>query len=70
MKDSNEVHFRVKRTTLMSKLKKSYSDRIGSQVSSLRFLFDGRRINDEDTPKSVYLFFRNTKTLTNTLIYS
>lgn len=47
------MHFRVKRTTLMSKLKKSYSERIGSQVSSLRFLFDGRRINDEDTPKSV-----------------
>lgn len=23
------------------------------QVNSLRFLFDGRRVNDEDTPKSL-----------------
>ena len=37
----------------MGKLKKSYSDRVGVQQTSLRFLFDGRRINDEDTPKSV-----------------
>jgi small ubiquitin-related modifier len=37
----------------MSKLKRSYADRIGAPVSSLRFLFDGRRINDEDSPKSV-----------------
>jgi len=51
--DSNEVHFRVKQTTLMSKLKRSYADRIGAPVSSLRFLFDGRRINDEDSPKSL-----------------
>jgi len=51
--DSNEVHFRVKQTTLMSKLKRSYADRIGAPVTSLRFLFDGRRINDDDSPKSV-----------------
>jgi small ubiquitin-related modifier len=35
----------------MGKLKKSYSERQGVPVSSLRFLFDGRRINDDDTPK-------------------
>ncbi|CAO4360484.1 unnamed protein product [Caenorhabditis nigoni] len=51
--DSNEVHFRVKFGTSMAKLKKSYADRTGVSVSSLRFLFDGRRINDEDTPKSL-----------------
>jgi len=51
--DSNEVHFRVKFGTSMGKLKKSYADRTGVAVSSLRFLFDGRRINDEDTPKSL-----------------
>ena len=51
--DSNEVHFRVKFGTSMGKLKKSYADRTGVAVASLRFLFDGRRINDEDTPKSL-----------------
>ena len=51
--DSNEIHFRVKMTTAMGKLKKSYSERIGSPITSLRFLFDGKRINDEETPKSI-----------------
>ena len=51
--DSNEVHFRVKFGTTMGKLKKSYADRTGVQVGTLRFLFDGRRIQDEDTPKSL-----------------
>jgi len=51
--DSNEVHFRVKMTTSMAKLKRSYADRIGAAPNSLRFLFDGRRINDDDTPKSM-----------------
>jgi small ubiquitin-related modifier len=37
----------------MMKLKKSYADRTGVSIASLRFLFDGRRINDEDTPKSL-----------------
>merc|ERR1711922_14800 len=51
--DSNEIHFRVKQTTQMGKLKKSYSERVGVPVSSLRFLFDGHRINDDETPKAL-----------------
>merc|ERR1711956_170628 len=51
--DSNEIHFRVKMTTQMGKLKKPYSERVGVPVSSLRFLFDGRRINDDETPKQL-----------------
>merc|ERR1739844_592090 len=51
--DSNEIHFRVKMTTQMGKLQKSYSERVGVPVSSLRFLFDGRRINDDETPKQL-----------------
>merc|ERR1711922_75798 len=51
--DSNEIHFRVKTTTAMGKLKKSYSVRVGVPVSSLRFLFDGRRINDDETPNAL-----------------
>merc|ERR1711953_853261 len=51
--DSNEIHFRVKMSTNMGKLKKSYAERVGVPVSSLRFLFDGRRINDDETPKAL-----------------
>merc|ERR1711994_1098883 len=51
--DSNEIHFRVKMTTQMGKPKKSYSERVGAPIASLRFLFDGKRINDDETPKSL-----------------
>lgn len=37
----------------MAKLKKSYAERTGVNINSLRFLFDGRRIGDEDTPKTL-----------------
>ena len=51
--DSNEIHFRVKMSTQMGKLKKSYAERVGVPISSLRFLFDGRRINDDESPKAL-----------------
>lgn len=51
--DSNEVHFRVKYGTSMAKLKKSYADKTGVDVKALRFLFDGTRIGDNDTPKTL-----------------
>ncbi|PIC13201.1 hypothetical protein B9Z55_027857 [Caenorhabditis nigoni] len=51
--DSNEIHFRVMLGTSMAKVKKAYADRVGIYVNSLRFLFDGRRITDVDTPKSL-----------------
>ncbi len=51
--DNSEVHFKVKLSTNMGKLKKSYSDRQGVPVASLRFLFDGRRIDDSETPKAL-----------------
>ena len=49
--DSNEIHFLVKMSTNMGKLKKSYAEKVGVPVSSLKFLFDGRRINDDESPK-------------------
>ena len=40
-------------TTALGKLKKFYSKQVGVPVTSLRFLFDGKRINGEETPKSL-----------------
>ena len=51
--DNSEVHFKVKMTTQLGKLKRYYSERQGVAVSSLRFFFDGKRINDDETPKQV-----------------
>ncbi|XP_026818855.1 small ubiquitin-related modifier-like [Rhopalosiphum maidis] len=50
---SNEVHFRVKAATALLRLKRSYCNKLGFQVNELRFVFDGHRITDEDTPKSL-----------------
>ena len=37
----------------MIKLKRSYSDRVGVTGTNLRFLYEGRRIMDDDTPGSL-----------------
>lgn len=50
---NNEVHFRVKAATALVRLKRSYCSKLGFQVDELRFVFDGHRITDEDTPKSL-----------------
>ena len=51
--NSIEIHFSVKQTTQMGKLKKSYSERVGVPLSSLRFFFDGQWINNLDTPEAL-----------------
>uniref|UniRef100_A0A8D1IV28 Small ubiquitin like modifier 1 n=1 Tax=Sus scrofa TaxID=9823 RepID=A0A8D1IV28_PIG len=51
--DSSEIHFKVKMTTHLKKLKESYCQRQGVPMNSLRFLFEGQRIADNHTPKEV-----------------
>ena len=51
--EGNEIHFKVKISTPMGKLKRSFAERFGFEVSSLKFLLDGQRINDEDTPQTL-----------------
>ncbi|KAE8216081.1 hypothetical protein CF319_g4887 [Tilletia indica] len=51
--DGNEVFFKVKRHTRLSKLRKAYADRMGKQENQIRFVFDGDRITDECTPASL-----------------
>lgn len=53
--DGNEVFFKVKRTTKLSKLKRAYAERMGKPENSVRFIFDGQRIGDDDTADSVRL---------------
>lgn len=51
--NTNEVHFRIKEHTCMVRLKLSYIKRLGHHPHELRFMFDGHRIVDTDTPKSL-----------------
>jgi len=47
---SGEVHFRVKMSTKMGKLKNNFCDRQGLSLASVRFMFEGQRIEDDMTP--------------------
>ncbi|KAI0631419.1 small ubiquitin-like modifier [Trametes polyzona] len=48
-----EVFFKIKRNTKLSKLQGAYANKVGKDVNSIRFLYDGNRINDDDTPASL-----------------
>jgi len=50
---TNEIHFRVKAATALGRLKRSYCSKLGFQPNELRFVFDGHRITDDDTPKKL-----------------
>jgi len=50
-----ETFFKIKKTTKMSKVFSTYAQRKGVQVGSLRFLLDGERIKEGDTPKTLEL---------------
>ncbi|XP_065840127.1 small ubiquitin-related modifier 1-B-like [Oscarella lobularis] len=51
--DNSEVHFKIRKTTQMRKLKQAYCERQGLGINSVRFLFDGQRIDDDMTPKQL-----------------
>ncbi|XP_063675003.1 small ubiquitin-related modifier 1-B-like isoform X2 [Bolinopsis microptera] len=51
--NNSEVHFRIKKTTQMKKLKAAFCERQGIPINSVRFLFEGQRINDEQAPKDL-----------------
>ena len=40
-------------TAQMDKLMRCYSHKMGVPVSNLRFLFEGRRINGDETPNEL-----------------
>ncbi|KAM5367835.1 hypothetical protein ACJZ2D_009840 [Fusarium nematophilum] len=53
--NNNEVFFKIKRTTKLEKLMGAFCERQGKALSSVRFLFDGTRVQPTDTPDAVRL---------------
>ncbi|KAI6656978.1 Small ubiquitin-related modifier 3 [Oopsacas minuta] len=51
--DGSVVQFKIKRRTPLKKLMTAYCDRMGKQLNSLRFVFDGNRINEDDNPSTL-----------------
>jgi Ubiquitin-2 like Rad60 SUMO-like len=50
---NNEVFFKIKRSTKLEKLMNAFCERQGKQMSTVRFLFDGQRVQPTDSPDTV-----------------
>ncbi|KAI1817900.1 ubiquitin family protein [Poronia punctata] len=53
--NNNEVFFKIKRSTKLEKLMTAFCERQGKNVESVRFLFEGTRVQKTDTPDSLDL---------------
>ncbi|MHA1681010.1 MAG: ubiquitin-like protein [Promethearchaeota archaeon] len=51
--NGSAIHFKLKETTPFQKMFNAYLKRNNLATSSVRFLYDGKRLNNKDTPKSV-----------------
>jgi len=50
---NNEVFFKIKRTTKLEKLMKAFCERQGKDPKTVRFLFEGSRVQTTDSPDSL-----------------
>ena len=48
--DGTEIFFKIKRSTQLKKLMDAYCQRQGLSGNQCRFIFDGERLKDDDTP--------------------
>eukprot|EP00745_Piridium_sociabile_P032257 TRINITY_DN54293_c0_g1_i2.p1 TRINITY_DN54293_c0_g1~~TRINITY_DN54293_c0_g1_i2.p1 ORF type:complete len:117 (-),score=13.34 TRINITY_DN54293_c0_g1_i2:146-496(-) len=53
--DGQEVFFKIKKSTKLEKLMNAYCSRLGQSLDSVRFIFDGERIQATDTPEGLGL---------------
>jgi len=51
--NNNEVFFKIKRSTKLEKLMTAFCERQGKSMNSVRFLFDGSRVQPTDTPDTL-----------------
>ncbi|KAL2144990.1 hypothetical protein VTI28DRAFT_8219 [Corynascus sepedonium] len=51
--NNNEVFFKIKRSTKLEKLMTAFCERQGKAPASVRFLFEGQRVQPTDTPDTL-----------------
>lgn len=51
--NGGELQFKIKKSTPMEKVMNAYIKRLGAQPGSLRFLFDGNRVQEKDTVETL-----------------
>jgi len=50
---NNEVFFKIKRSTQLKKLMDAFCARQGKEIKTVRFLFDGARVQPDDSPETL-----------------
>lgn len=53
--DGTEIFFKIKRVTALKKLMDAYCQRQGLSVNQCRFIFDGERVKEDDTPDKLQM---------------
>lgn len=61
--NNNEVFFKIKRSTKLEKLMTAFCERQGKPRTQCRFLFDGSRVQSNDTPDTVRPLSTGTMTV-------
>ncbi|ROW11497.1 hypothetical protein VMCG_01499 [Cytospora schulzeri] len=51
--NNNEVFFKIKKSTKLEKLMGAFCERQGKALNSVRFLFEGQRVQPTDTPDTL-----------------
>lgn len=51
--DGSEIFFKIKPTTALKKLMESYCQRQGVDSKTVRFLYEGNRIQEASTPREL-----------------
>jgi len=51
--NNNEVFFKIKKSTKLEKLMTAFCERQGKTLNSVRFLFEGQRVQPTDTPDTL-----------------
>ena len=51
--DGTEIYFKIKKTTALKKLMEAYCNRQGLSMNQCRFIFDGDRVREDQTPEQL-----------------
>ncbi|KAG7119236.1 Ubiquitin-like protein pmt3/smt3 like [Verticillium longisporum] len=51
--NNNEVFFKIKKSTKLEKLMNAFCDRQGKAFNTVRFVFEGQRVQPTDTPSAL-----------------
>ena len=51
--EGQEIFFKIRKTTPLRRLMEAYCQRQGLDAKGVRFLYDGERLKDDATPKTL-----------------